>query len=281
MRVTGKPQQKQNAHWQALEDEPLQRLSTHKGCGARGQAIWHPLPLPTQVGLAHSDTATCPSGKGKGGWRTAVDLYTEYLSRGCTLPASLSARKDVVSKPVLGVWQVYMHTSAASRQEILRSRCGQCSTTTHLTAAPATVKRSSPWWWCCWWWCCRASCPRKSVGTLGTNWDQRVSMVQYCFTSTETVRLVRTDSPRRPPRLSRSSWTMTGIRQDYTDFVPREKPDVKPDSPSSYVINHRHAFRRWRVRWSWLWTDNGRVTPASKRLEDRSGLLLGRPKSGL
>ena len=31
------------------------------------------------------------------------------------------------------------------------------------------------------------------------------SMVQYSFTSTETVRLVRTDSPGRPPRLSHSS----------------------------------------------------------------------------
>ena len=33
-------------------------------------------------------------------------------------------------------------------------------------------------------------------------------MVQYCFTSTETIRLVRTDSPGRPPRLSHSSRTM-------------------------------------------------------------------------
>ena len=33
-------------------------------------------------------------------------------------------------------------------------------------------------------------------------------MVQYSFTSTETRRLVRTDSPVRPPRLSHSSWTM-------------------------------------------------------------------------
>ena len=29
------------------------------------------------------------------------------------------------------------------------------------------------------------------------------------FTSTETRRLIRTDSPGRPPRLSHSSWTMT------------------------------------------------------------------------
>ena len=49
-----------------------------------------------------------------------------------------------------------------------------------------------------------------SVGILGTSWDQCRSMVQYSFTSTETRRLVRTDSPGRPPRLSRlhSSWTM-------------------------------------------------------------------------
>ena len=47
-----------------------------------------------------------------------------------------------------------------------------------------------------------------SVDILGTSWDQRVSMVHYSFTSTETMRLVRTDSPGRPPRLSHSSWTI-------------------------------------------------------------------------
>ena len=47
-----------------------------------------------------------------------------------------------------------------------------------------------------------------SVDILGTSWDQCRSMVQYTFTSTETRRLVRTDSPGRPPRLSHSSWTM-------------------------------------------------------------------------
>ena len=35
-------------------------------------------------------------------------------------------------------------------------------------------------------------------------------MVQHSFTSTETRRLVRMDSPGRPPRLSHSSWTMSG-----------------------------------------------------------------------
>ena len=43
---------------------------------------------------------------------------------------------------------------------------------------------------------------------IGTNCDQCVSMVQCCFTSTETWRLIRTGSPGRPPRLSHSSWTL-------------------------------------------------------------------------
>ena len=40
---------------------------------------------------------------------------------------------------------------------------------------------------------------------IGTNCDQCVCMVQCCLTSTETIRLIRTGSPGRPPRLSRSS----------------------------------------------------------------------------
>ena len=48
---------------------------------------------------------------------------------------------------------------------------------------------------------------------LGTSWDQCRSMVQYSFTSTETRRLVRTDSPGRPPRLSHSSWTMKWVNE--------------------------------------------------------------------
>ena len=54
------------------------------------------------------------------------------------------------------------------------------------------------------WWC-RASCPRMSVDILGTNCDQCLNMVQCCFTSTETARLVRTESRRRPPRLSHTA----------------------------------------------------------------------------
>jgi len=36
--------------------------------------------------------------------------------------------------------------------------------------------------------------------------NQCVSTVQYSFTSTETMRLVRTENPGQPPRLSHSSW---------------------------------------------------------------------------
>ena len=43
---------------------------------------------------------------------------------------------------------------------------------------------------------------------LGTNCDQCVCVVQCCYTSTETVRFVRTGSPGRPPRLSHSSGTL-------------------------------------------------------------------------
>ena len=38
-----------------------------------------------------------------------------------------------------------------------------------------------------------------SVDILGTNSDQCLSTVQCCFMSTETVRLIRTESPGRPP----------------------------------------------------------------------------------
>ena len=43
-------------------------------------------------------------------------------------------------------------------------------------------------------------------------------MVQYSFTSTETRRLVRTDSPGRTPRLSHSSGTMS-LRSASAEFI--------------------------------------------------------------
>ena len=60
-----------------------------------------------------------------------------------------------------------------------------------------------------------------SVDILGTSWDQCRSMVQYSCTSTETRRLVRTDSPGRPPRLSHSSWTMRSLDLADHSFIVR------------------------------------------------------------
>ena len=43
------------------------------------------------------------------------------------------------------------------------------------------------------------------VDIFGTNCDQCVSTVQCCFTSSETIRLIRTGNPGQPPRLSHGS----------------------------------------------------------------------------
>ena len=76
-----------------------------------------------------------------------------------------------------------------------------CSLSLIMLSAPNNGKHRRRWW-------CRASCPRMSVDVLETRCDQCRSMLQCCFTSTEAVRLIRTESPGRPPQLSHSSWTM-------------------------------------------------------------------------
>ena len=53
-----------------------------------------------------------------------------------------------------------------------------------------------------------------------TNCDQCLSMVQCCFTPTETVRLIRTDSPGRPPRLSHSSWALPPLGNNWSKRSP-------------------------------------------------------------
>ena len=57
-------------------------------------------------------------------------------------------------------------------------------------------------------------------------WQSR-SMVQCCFTFTETVRLTRTESPGGPPRLSHSSWTL----QD----------KVSPSSRLMYIHTYKYS----------------------------------------
>ena len=72
-----------------------------------------------------------------------------------------------------------------------------------------------------------------SVDISGTNCDQCLNMVQCCFTSTETVRLIRTDSPGRPPRLSHSSWTLMAMISNWCHKYPWRTSRSPPPPPSA------------------------------------------------
>ena len=79
-----------------------------------------------------------------------------------------------------------------------------------------------------------------SVDILGTSCDQCRSMVQYSFTSTETRRLVRTDSPGRPPRLSHSSWTMLYVHRNYR-FI-RDESSGRPSRHPTQLQSSGQCF---------------------------------------
>ena len=82
---------------------------------------------------------------------------------------------------------------------------------------------------------------------LGTSCDQCRSMVQYSFTSTETRRLVRTDSSGRPPRLSHSSWTMKNVvlKASHSCRITCDKSAVSLLESGALYRNdqHQHAVR--------------------------------------
>ena len=100
-----------------------------------------------------------------------------------------------------------------------------------------------------------------SVDILRTSWDQCVSVVQYCFTSTETIRLVRTDSPGRPLQLSHSSWTMWCFYTDYWDVDGSLSPHIFltggfctdhgdiDDSLTTVIFNWCFLYWPQRHRW--------------------------------
>ena len=105
----------------------------------------------------------------------------------------------------------------------------------------------------CWWWS-RASCPQMPVDILGTNCDQCLSTVRCCFTSTETVRLVRTESPGWPPRLSHSSWTLTVVCLWFTPF---HRP--------FWLLGHLQTQTCIPLLLSVSWPCSPRVTPGRYR----------------
>ena len=90
---------------------------------------------------------------------------------------------------------------------------------------------------------------RLTYYSLGTNCDQCQSMVQCCFMSTETVRLIRTESLGQPPQLSRSSWTPTSFLTKWDDLL--QQPSVLPgaywqheDATRSPVKAHHQLWLR-------------------------------------
>ena len=85
-------------------------------------------------------------------------------------------------------------------------------------------------------------------------------MVQYCFTSTETRRLVRTASPGRPPRLPHSSRTMSSAKCTRVIYVLTYRHIVwydqkqrvggaEPDSLRSVESQVKHD-RGWSPQWT-------------------------------
>ena len=135
----------------------------------------------------------CP----KLGTSSVLLTYTETIRTGSTRrPHRLSH-----CSWALTARHVQVQCCFTSTETISTTRDGAISTFTELLNSDSEV-----WWWS------RASCPRMSSDTLGTNCDHCRSMVQCCsFTSTETVRLIRTESPGRPLWLSHSSWTMSSV----------------------------------------------------------------------
>ena len=81
--------------------------------------------------------------------------------------------------------------------------------------------------------CCLMSSDVAWHNLLGTSWDQCRCMVQYCFTSTDTRRLVRTDSPGRPPRLSHSSTLRASLSGTFLQTLPDSVTPLKGHSLSA------------------------------------------------
>ena len=94
-----------------------------------------------------------------------------------------------------------------------------------------------------------------SVDILGTNCSLCLSMVKCCFTSTETVRLLRTESPGRPPHIvpelsslhnyALSMFHKTGCRHSrvtvstaWTSFLVSSPPPpftTRPHPPTAHL----------------------------------------------
>ena len=85
------------------------------------------------------------------------------------------------------------------------------------------------------------------VDILGTNCDQCVCMVQCCFTPTESIRLIRTESPGRPPPFSHSSWTLMSQGSLGWDIYSNRRLDTWWSYPEG-LNKHSVLCRQSRLR---------------------------------
>ena len=91
------------------------------------------------------------------------------------------------------------------------------------------------------------------VDLLGTNSDQCLSMAQCCFTSTETVRLIRTGSPGWPPQLSHSSWTLCTTPSYLPSYTEGQTAHSFIQTTSHNELTTAAAPLGTRLMWFWIW----------------------------
>ena len=76
--------------------------------------------------------------------------------------------------------------------------------------------------------------------------------VQCCFTSTETVRLIRTESPGRPPRLWHSSWTLgTPLRVSALKVDSERKSHAAPSNRTHASPTTENRYRKLDRQREW------------------------------
>ena len=117
---------------------------------------------------------------------------------------------------------------------------------------PVTMVKDSRKDYCC----CVAYCLRMSGDILGTSWDQCVSMVQYCFTSTETIRLVETEKPRA----ATSTFTQL-LNSDERQFPKHYNYDSPTARAHSAKSTGRTSNTATTANWSTKWKRDSSHTP--------------------
>ena len=105
-----------------------------------------------------------------------------------------------------------------------------------------------------------------SVDVLGENCDHAMP-VQCCFTSTETVRLIRTESPGRPPRLWHSSWTLgTPLRVSALKVDSERKSHAAPSNRTHVSPTTENRYRKLDRQREWM-NERTKERPRKEQME--------------